>query len=190
MAQPMNTGNSDGANQNQFNDLNRQVQNMQEVQIFKDDTGTRRVLLGKGADGFYGVKVSQTGNDVYTASDNELVMSSAFNSFKIAETGTATLTKAASSLYNSLSVPHSLGVPPIAMAYLNSSTFRLQLPYAEYADALLADAGKMIVYVDCSTDASNVNFRVHTPDGSSPESKYGDALSFDIKYYLLVETAA
>lgn len=79
MAQPMNTSNSTEANYNQFNELNRQVQAMQDVQVFKDDTGTRRVLLGKGADGFYGIRVSKVNEDVYDGTDENMLFSSSFN---------------------------------------------------------------------------------------------------------------
>lgn len=55
-----------------------ELNNRDSVLIFKDDVGTRRVLLGKGND-FYGIKVSKTGSDVYSATDDELLFSSSFN---------------------------------------------------------------------------------------------------------------
>jgi hypothetical protein len=60
------------------------------------DAGTPRVLLGYQKDGFgtggdYGLKVSQDGQNVVTATDSQLAFSSAFNMFKIVETGTFTL---------------------------------------------------------------------------------------------------
>lgn len=78
-----------------INDINTNfldLQGKERVQVFKDDDGQRRVLLGKGADGFYGLKVSQPGKDVYTADDDELVFNSNQNMFKIVSTGTLTVT--------------------------------------------------------------------------------------------------
>jgi hypothetical protein len=175
---------------NATNNAVRELNARDTTQIFKDDTGTRRVLLGKGDNGFHGIKVSQTGNDVYTAADDKLVMSSDFNTFKIVETGTVTLTKAASSLFSTVNVPHSLGVAPIVQAYLNNSTYYAALPFSEFADALLADAGKLLQHIDWVSYTDKIQFRIHTPNSSSPESKYGSAYTVPIKYFLLVETAA
>jgi len=72
----------------QLNEWGRQISNEGITKIFKDDSGTQRVLLGKGSDGFQGIKVSQEGYDVDTAAEDELVMSSDFNSFKIIYTTT------------------------------------------------------------------------------------------------------
>jgi hypothetical protein len=59
------------------------LKNNEVTTVIKDDTGTRRVLLGKGADGFYGIKVSKVGNDVYSAADDDLIFSSSFNNESI-----------------------------------------------------------------------------------------------------------
>ncbi len=69
--------------------------NSQEGTTVGDGT-TDRVLVGFQKDGFgtgqdYGIKVSQDGYNVKTASDDQLVMSSAFNMFKIVQTGTVTI---------------------------------------------------------------------------------------------------
>jgi hypothetical protein len=64
------------------NDINQNIfelKNREVTQIFKDDTGARRVLLGKGADGFYGIKVSKANKDVYDVSDDDLLFSSSFD---------------------------------------------------------------------------------------------------------------
>lgn len=40
------------------------LENLNRVQIFKDETGTRRIILGKLPDGTYGLVISKTGIDV------------------------------------------------------------------------------------------------------------------------------
>lgn len=79
----------------QMNRNFQEVNNRFKTNIVKDLSGTPRVLIGEQEDGFgtgnnYGIKVSQSGSDVLTASDDNLVMSSAFNMLKIVESGTAT----------------------------------------------------------------------------------------------------
>ena len=61
------------------NNIVNEVNNRDSVMVFKDDAGTRRVLIGKGSDGFYGMKVSKVGSDVYSSADSELLFSSNFN---------------------------------------------------------------------------------------------------------------
>lgn len=91
MSTPYISGPADnGQLANSLNGVMRDVDAMKKVQIFKDDTGTRRVLMGRGPDGFYGLKVSQEGSDVYEAGDDELVFNSDQNVFKIIATGTDT----------------------------------------------------------------------------------------------------
>lgn len=90
-APPVNSDSSQSAVTNKINDIARDVQALQTTQIFKDDSGTRRVLLGKGANGFYGLKVSKDGKDVYEAANSDLVFNSGQNMFKIAATGTVNL---------------------------------------------------------------------------------------------------
>lgn len=73
------------------NDVNQNIlelKNREVTEFFKDDTGTRRVLFGKGANGFYGLKVSPANVDVFTATDDQLIFNSAQNVFKIVATGT------------------------------------------------------------------------------------------------------
>jgi hypothetical protein len=174
---------------NALNNTVREINARDTTQVFKDDTGTRRVLLGKGDNGFHGIKVSQAGNDVYTAADDKLVLSSDFNMFKIVGSGRTTISHAASTLYNTASVSHGVGRPPIVAAFLDYSGSYSQLPFTVFADALSADAGKMLQHVDWRSDDSEVVFRLHTPQSASPETLYTSVFTVPIKYYLMVETA-
>lgn len=61
--------------------------------IVTEDNSDKRVFLGKIGDGAndWGMKVSQEGVDVASATDSQLVFNSANNLFKIVDTGTATV---------------------------------------------------------------------------------------------------
>jgi len=78
---PVNSSSSQAAVANTINSIAQELEAMKNVQIFKDDATTRRVLLGKGANGFYGIKVSKENSDVFSAADDDLLFSSSFNSY-------------------------------------------------------------------------------------------------------------
>lgn len=92
--QSVSPTNSNASNLNQINDLARTVASSERTQIFKDDAGTRRVLLGKGLNDFYGLKVSPVGTDVYDAADADLIFNSNQNVFKILKTGSLSMPSA------------------------------------------------------------------------------------------------
>ncbi len=107
---------------NNINNVVRELNNRDTVQVFKDDTGTRRVLLGKGKDGFYGIKVSQEGSDVYDASDDDLVFNSNQNVFKVVATGNTTIPSFDSTTgYSSVTVPHGQNHIPLVQIYANGA---------------------------------------------------------------------
>lgn len=74
----------------------QEIANREVTDVKNDQDGTPHILLGYQEDGFgtgqnHGFKVSQQGVDVRTATDDQLVMSSAFNMLRIVETGSATV---------------------------------------------------------------------------------------------------
>lgn len=112
---------------NQTNTAIRELNARDITEVFKDDTGVRRVLIGKGADGFYGLKVSKPTFDVYTAEDDELVFNSSQNVFKIVQTGVGTLPSVAAASSGSQSSSEldidtevESDTPLIAMAFYES----------------------------------------------------------------------
>lgn len=89
------------------------------------DGDSDRVLIGFQKDGFgtgndYGIKVSQDGVDVKTAPDDDLIMSSAFNMFKIVASGTLamTFTPGADTTTTTVSATHGLGYVPAFQAFI------------------------------------------------------------------------
>jgi len=170
--------------QNIANEMNKNIlelKNNEVVQYFKDDTGTRRVMLGKGPSGFYGLKVSQEGYDVYTASNDELVFNSDNNVFKIIQSGTATLGSAADGTTTEVTVAHNLGFVPVVMAYLTDSGSSISPLPSLIVESAGAEEGKVLQVISWYADTTNVTFY----NQSNLQSTAGGT----IKYYILQETA-
>ena len=180
---PTNSDSSASQVTNQINGVARDLQALQTTQIFKDDTGTRRVLLGKGADGFYGLKVSQEGVDVFSAANDDLVFNSDQNVFKIVSSGTSIIdaTSATAGVAISNTVAHNLGYIPAFQAYYSAGGFFYQLPNST---GWGASGGVMTFtnWIFAAVDDTNI-YLYFIPSAS------GDIGLFPVKYYLLQETA-
>lgn len=68
---------------NALNQNFNQVQSQDRRKVITDEDGNDRILLGKQEDGNYSIKVSEAGKDVNTATNDELVMSSDWQMWKI-----------------------------------------------------------------------------------------------------------
>lgn len=177
--------------QNMANEINKNIlelKNNEVTQYFKDDTGTRRVQLGKGADGFYGLKVSQEGYDVFTASNDQLVFNSDNNTFKIVAQGEVTLTVPnTANIDTTSSVAHGLSHRPAVIMYattpINAGGENVAIPWLP----VVWSAGNTEFFVRGSAyyviDDTNIEFHI-THDGKGILD--GDWI---FKYYLLQETA-
>jgi len=104
--------------------------------IQEDENSLPSILIGYQENGFgtgkhTGIKVAQQGKNVETCSDDELVMSSEFNSFKITDSGAATLVIPAVGASAQTIEPHSLGYVPMIMMFLNIAGYgySLEMPY-------------------------------------------------------------
>ena len=167
----------------QLNEWGREISNEGITKIYKDDAGTQRVLLGKGADGFQGVKVSQEGSDVFTAEDDELVMSSNFNSFKIVDSGTISLDHASPATYVSTSIAHNQSEAPIVVAFVGDSTNG----YFPVPNIIINPTSGIVdtMYRVWSSD-TDIVFEIFCSAAG-----INDTVNFTtlFRYYLLVETA-
>lgn len=170
---------------NQINNTIREVNAMQEVQIFKDDTGTRRVLFGRGPDGFYGLKVSQPNYDVWTASNDQLVFNSDNNVFKVVDTGTLTVNYAASAGQATATYTHNLGYIPAGIVYLlpDSASYYQPTPLIVSSTSTGAVLQVFDWYVDDTQ--LTVRFTKNNVVGSG----YASASTAEFKFYLFRETA-
>lgn len=172
---------------NTVNDVIRAQQANERTTVFKDDSGVRRVLLGKGSDNFYGLKVSQEGVDVYDASDDDLVFNSNNNVFKIVATGTVTVNKPASTASAATIVAHGLGYAPVGVVYLDDGSTIVAIPFSAHSLAG-ATAGLCTRTYSFVVDSSDLTITVTAPNWAGNTS-YTDELNFTVRYYLLQETA-
>lgn len=190
---PLSTSNSDAQNYNEVNKLITEFKSKEVTQIFKDDTGTRRVLLGKGKDGFYGLKVSDPGVDVYEASDDQLVFNSDQNVFKIVASGTLVIaeytatTGASQYASNSASqtVAHGLGYAPAVLAFVQIGPTYVSTPYTFTAGVGTGQFALSTIAVAVDTtnvEATSTTLAFNKTGGHTVSS-------VTIKYYLLQETA-
>lgn len=165
------------------------------------DGTNNRVLIGFDKNGFgdgkdLGIKVSKVGTDVFTATDSQIIMSSAFNMFKIVSTGTITI-PALSAASNSsdtqtVEVQHGLGYAPIAIAWgtydgniypFNFTT--MELAYNE------SDLGGRTIQVPIGrtkmfTNSTKLSF-THFLSNPTASTKTLDPI--DVTYYILQQTA-
>lgn len=195
---PINSGSSSEGVASSVNSIIRDVNNMQSIQLFKDDAGTRRVLLGKGKDGFYGLKVSQPTYDVYDATNDQLVFNSDNNLFKIVLTGTVDATVPdpfTSGSTVTTTIAHGLSVKPAFIAFVQiptgGGTYINQGALTHVPVSLIAQTGASAgltgVYVSGSTDTTNLSLKISNTFGANLTG-LGSPWSF--RYYIMQETAA
>lgn len=200
MTNPLTTSNSTSSNNNEVNSLIREVNQMKEVQIFKDDSGTRRVLMGRGGNGFYGFKVSQEGFDVYDATDSQLVFNSDNNIFKIISSGTATVTAPTSGFTGTTTitttVAHGATGEPASIVFVENpsqlsgvgyiSPGLTQVPSTVY----ITNSGAVILVSTSRVDSTNIYFDLtYLSGGAGDIGPVVGGFVWTFKYYILQETA-
>lgn len=165
-------------------------QNINGTILVKDDRGTTRVLAGYDKDGFgaghdYGIKVSQENYDVTDAVDANLVMSSAFNLFKVVAILNHTETNVADGVSQQINVAHGLTFAPAYLAYGSSTydtAFGTQVTRAKLGPALSSLGADL--YVVGSTPTHIVLALYNSTGNPVPVT------SLTIKIYCFVETAS
>lgn len=167
---PLNSTNSQATNNNEINNMVRQLNNEQKTKIYKDNNGVRNISIGVQPDGTSRIRIAKEGIDVVDATDDQLIFNSAQNVLKIVKTGTTTIPASGSTLA-SVTVTHSLGFSPGVMAYL-------VLDVDQYIPLNYSANGFSIYSLITPTTVRFLESSV------SPIT-----LPIDIKYYLLQETA-
>lgn len=180
---------------NAHNRAMQELRGREVTEIFKDDAGTRRVLLGKGADGFYGLKVSPAGTDVYTAADDDLAFSSNYNFFKIVQSGTAVVPAftVASGTTDTEDVTVTFpdqGSRPVVLAFSavvgQQKTWGGIETYTVSVDSVGNKVDlRQIVFRDMSINSNQVTF---TARGYNSTGSDFDVPQSTIKYFVLKET--
>lgn len=158
-----------------------------------DSSGTRRLLAGTYPDGNIKIKLSQTGYDVATATDDQLIWSSDFNMLKIVKTGTLNVPAVSAPALGSQSIASAetntgvLSPSPLASSsYILSGGFAYPLPYlftvATGAGAYSGIAQEFKAYTRVS--AGNIIFGVTVIN-----TDIVSTTATTVKYYIFKETA-
>lgn len=158
--------------------------------LILNDESNDRVLLGIQEGGFgtknLGFKISQEGVDVQDATSNELIMSSAFNMFKIVESGTFSMTKPANdaSHLDTYDFQETYTETPTIFAYFDiagAGTAFSTLPYM-----IFDSSGNMELYITNRDITKNdALFEIRAP---SSGSYYVPTYTATIKVFVLAET--
>lgn len=175
---------------NSVNNVVRELNNKEQVQIYKDEAGTRRVILDKD-----GLRTSPAGVDVYTATNDQLTFNSNNNVFKIVVSGEQSVVGPASIDFNQEStttIPHNLGFVPSILVYVNAvSVVSLQggngimnLPVQYIFPA--SGGGFPLLTLQARVDDTNlyIDFACHAGTANDFSS-----YTWDFKYYIFQETA-
>jgi hypothetical protein len=172
---------------NSVNNVVRELNNKEQVQVFKDEAGTRRVILDKD-----GLRTSPAGVDVYTATNDQLTFNSNNNVFKIVATYDLTIPSCSlntgganysSGTPTGETVSHNLGYAPAIMAFVSNGGSYVPLPWTHTAG--WGSGGFAYISILCSVDDTEVsvsaNISGYNTVTSEPE--------LTVKVYLLQETA-
>lgn len=141
--------------------------------VIKDENGTQRLLASAES-----IKLSQSGFNVETATDSQLIFSSEFNMFKIVDTNTTTIPSSGSSS-SVRQIAHGLSGTPIVMAFGLILGNTVPFPILGINDT----TGAIISYYTCYADNTNIYLRVAVPGGTVVNST-------NVRYYIVQETAA
>lgn len=168
-------------------------QNMQKIaaedtiKIWKDNNGVPQVLLGREGQGENPkFKVAQNGIDVTQATDDQLIMSSDFNMFKIFMSGEEELiTSGASPRVATFDITHNLGYSPVIVGSVQLSTGLssevMGFPGAYYQHS--GGTGFLVraVFEYFASDNNTATVQVREDIGGG---------TWKVRYYVLVETGA
>jgi hypothetical protein len=157
--------------------------------IFVNSNNVPRLLIGPRLDGELAAELSQEDVDVFTATDDELIWSSRFNSFKIAEKVPMSLGFSlpdSGPHQYSVTEPHTQGYAPAYLAFADvtqaAGSFRSLVPSTEYSPSAYSTLIPSIVK-EIWVDASEVKIQVST-------NGILGTFDYDFTVYLLKETAA
>jgi hypothetical protein len=156
--------------------------------LMKDNSEVNRIILDSGNGNF---KLSRTGYDVLTASDNKLIWSSEFNSFKIVDVVSYTISGLpASTGLSVLTIPHSLGWAPMVFGSLEDNNGLLRpLPYLEFQTSAHNPAVGQVFYMGVrvsSVSTQNIMVWV-TVYAETTRAWFNGA---KLKFYCMRETAS
>lgn len=186
----------------QVNDHAREVSNEHRTKIVRDDSGTPRLLegfqLGGFSNGDVGIKLSQPGQDVTTATDNQLIWSSDFNMFKIVDSGTTeviysfpehTAPSSGSEGSGTTTIVHDLGYVPGIVAFMDSGSAYTPISSGSVLEASVASSASVFRVFNIAVDSTYLYFSVARSFSAVTDTVIAQSGTINIKYYLVRETA-
>jgi hypothetical protein len=109
--------------------------------------------------GDYGFRVAKAGFDVKTATPDQLAMTSAYLSEKVALYGNSSLTVTAPATSAILTIAHNLGYVPQVKVY--------EFFYDRYAPFIMGDTTALFHSVDVWADTTNLKIRINNNRGTN-----------------------
>lgn len=216
--QPLGSSNSSASNNNQINDAFRQLNREQIVKTFKQANGSNGLVQGVlpnnqgygellyDSDGNARIgmrivgdvpelKVAKAGYSVLNATNDQLIFNSNQNVFKIAASGTVTMsqiTLTGSSGIGRATVEHNLGIVPVVIAiFASTSTPDNYSSWVSDSGAVITSGG-FVQFTSyharlLTATTTTVKFEESYYWGGVPAPN--TAGPYTIKYYLLQESA-
>lgn len=160
-----------------------------------NDSANDRIFIGKNSTGNYVAKLSQSGRDVKTATNDQLIWSSDFNSFKIVATATVPITVpdpfTPGSSPLTKTIAHGLSFTPVALGYVSipAGAGVVGAGVLTNLPAMVGGSGSISAFAQIAADATNIYLYVRNNTASNlVGAPFGTDWTF--RYYILQETAA
>jgi hypothetical protein len=174
-----------------------ELKNREKTEIFKDDTGTPRVILDNN-----GLRTTPAGVDVTTAGNTEYSFNSAQNTLKVVATGTTTMTPSFSSHGVSSSgtdqatvhvdlTSLSLTNPPAILLYVKDNTYYRPVTDGTIYSTSLTFGASFTMYFKVGANTTDLSIGFWQSYGTSSTGSISafSGTTFNFRYYILQETA-
>lgn len=215
---PTSSSNSQSTNWNQVNNMIRELNKEQQTKVFKGPNNINALISGRLPNDLgYGIqfsdsnnipriiayidsnnqpifKISESGIDVTSAANDELIFNSQQNVFKIVGTGTGTFPSASASTgagggwqadQQTTEITHNLGFVPIVIAHINFGGGWSLTPFSFFnVNASGIDLEQYYVYATSTSFFAATNVAINRTGAGS--ATIGGQ---NFTYYLLQETA-
>lgn len=158
--------------------------------LYYDANGVPSVLIGIAPSGRTVIRASKEGVDVTTAADEDLVMNSENNLFKIVSTGTVDITRSPSTDTGTATISYAdlgLANKPTVFAFgVGGTPYPIIEP--EMSGAGVGNIGQVHSF-SVNHFMEEVTFGIYAPNYVA-SSYYGFGTSDSVRYYICVETSA
>lgn len=160
------------------------------TETFYDTDGvTPRFFTGRNSSGKWVSRLSKDGKNAVTGGISDMIWSSEFNNFKIAQTGTASINVSGTPGSGLGTVSHDIGYPPVVFAFVTeiggATSDLLMLPYYSIEQSI-SSPYPITIGAAATVQPFDTNITFYVRANNNP-SFLGQ---WSFRYYILVETAA